>query len=191
MRALVAAQAVAFAIEDVAGLGTDALRQPASRVSVGDEADVVRVRLVRDAEAARCGLGTDLGLRGRGAQREHRVRELLGGEHAEHVRLVLRPRAGAVQFAVAVVIRHDRRVVAGADGVEAQVERLLEEGRELDLLVAAHARVGRAPGGVLGDEVVDHVELETLGEVPHVVRDADDVRRTLRIHRILDRAAAA
>ena len=96
-----------------------------------------------------------------------------------------------MQFAVAVGIRADGGVVPRGDGVEAQVERLLEQCRELDALVAAHARVRGAAGGVLGDEVVDDVELEPLGEVPHVVRDPDEVRGALGVHRVLDGAAAA
>ena len=46
---------------------------------------------------------------------------------------------------------------------------------ELDLLVAAQARVRSATGRVLGDEVVDHVGPEPLGEVPDVERDVEDV----------------
>ncbi len=85
------------------------------------------------------------------------MRQLVGREHSEHVGLILRPVGGAVQFAVAVGVGDDRRVVPGRDGVEAEREGLLHEGGELDLLVAAQARVRGAPGGVLGDEVIDHV----------------------------------
>ena len=56
------------------------------------------------------------------------------------------------------------RVVAGGDRVEAERERLVEDGGELDPLVAAQARVGRAAGGVLGDEVVDDVLARTRSE---------------------------
>src|SRR5690606_40426859 len=59
------------------------------------------------------------------------------------------------------------------------------------LPISAHARVRGAPGGVLGDEVVDHVGAEALAEIPDVERDAEQVRRTAGIHRVLDRAAAA
>src|SRR5690606_30732838 len=41
------------------------------------------------------------------------------------------------------------------------------------------------------DEVVDHIEFEALGEVPHVVGDAYDVGGALGIHRVLDGAATA
>jgi hypothetical protein len=96
-----------------------------------------------------------------------------------------------MELAVAFSVGDDVGVVPRCDRVEAQVDGLLEEGRELDALVAAHARIRRAPRRVFGDEVIDHVGLEPLGEVPDVVRDADLVRDALRIHRVFDGAAAA
>ena len=63
--------------------------------------------------------------------------------------------------------------MAGHHRVEAERDGAVEHRRELDLLVAAQARVGRAAGGVLGDEVVDDVGAEPLGEVPDVERDAE------------------
>ena len=49
---------------------------------------------------------------------------------------------------------HQPCVVSGAHGVEPEGLCTLEHGGELDVLVAAHARVGRAPGAVLSEEVV-------------------------------------
>src|SRR5262249_45585431 len=49
------------------------------------------------------------------------------------------------------------RVVAGGQAARAERPRPLEKRPKLDVLVAAHARVGRAPRGVLGDEIVDDV----------------------------------
>ena len=80
-------------------------------------------------------------------------------------------------------------MVSGADGVEAECDRAIEDGRELDALVATDAWVRRAAGGVLGNEVVDHVTSEPLGEVPHVERDADRISRTSRVARVLKGAA--
>ena len=85
----------------------------------------------------------------------------------------------------------DPRVVAGADRVEAEGEGPVEHRRELDLLVAAQARVGRPARRVLGDEVVHHVAGEPLGHVPDVERDADHVGGAAGVARVLDRAAAA
>ena len=82
-------------------------------------------------------------------------------------------------------------VVAGRDRVEAEPERPVEHRGELDLLVAPQARVGRAPGGVLVHEVLDHVLVEPVGEVPDVERDADHVGGPAGVVRVLDRAAAA
>jgi hypothetical protein len=98
------------------------------------------------------GLLADLGLR-RVPEREHRVRDLVLVQHREDVGLVLARVAGPLQRAAVV----DPRVVAGADRVEAEGERPVEDRLELDLLVAAQARVGGPARRVLGDEVVDHV----------------------------------
>ena len=82
-------------------------------------------------------------------------------------------------------------MVTGDDRVEAERQRPVQHGRELDLLVAAQARVRRPAGGVLGDEVVDDVLGEALGEVPHVERDAELVGDPAGVVRVLDAAAAA
>jgi hypothetical protein len=82
-------------------------------------------------------------------------------------------------------------VVAGDDGVEAERQRAVEHGGELDLLVAAQARVRRPPGGVLGEEVVDDVLAEALGEVPDVEGDAEHVGHPRGVARVLPRAAPA
>src|ERR1700728_3172094 len=63
--------------------------------------------------------------------------------------------------------------------------------RELDLLVAAQARVGRVTARVLIDEVLHHVPVELLGQIPHVERDADDVGGAAGRPGVLQGAAAA
>ena len=81
--------------------------------------------------------------------------------------------------------------MAGAHGVEAERERLVQHCGELDLLVAAQAGIRRATRGVLVDEVVDHVGVEALGEIPDVERNADHVGGPPGVARVLDRAASA
>jgi hypothetical protein len=191
----------ARAVHDRPGLGAQPLGKKPARVAVRDEADVVRVRLVGHGQPAPLGLGAHRGL-GRTAEREDRVRQLPGVEHAEHVRLVLGRIDRAMQLAAsptttATVVAapagpvHDPRVVPGTHRVEAERERLVQHRLELDLLVAAQARIRRAPGRVLADEVVDHVRVETLGQIPDVERDADHVGRAPRVPRVLGSAAAA
>ena len=172
-------------VHDLAGGLAQVAGQEAPGVAVGDEADVVAVRLVRDRQATPRRLGPDLGL-GRVAEREQGMGDLIRGEHGQHVGLVLAGIDGPVQDPVG-----DAGVVAGADGVEAESQRAVKHRRELDLLVAAQARVRGAAGGVLGDEILHHVAVEALGHIPHVERDADHVGCPPRVPRVLQRAAAA
>src|SRR5690606_1583733 len=172
-------------VDDRAGPGRDPGAEERAGVAGGDEADVVAVRLVGDPQPAGGGLGPDRGLRGV-ADREHRVRQLVAGEHREDVRLVLVRVDGPAQLT-----GDEPGVVAGADRVEAQRERLLQQRGELDPLVAPQARVGRAPLRVRGDEVVDDVLAEAGGEVPDVERDADHVGGPAGVGGVLARAAAA
>ena len=172
------------------GPGAELLAQPAAGVAVADEADVVAVGLLRHGEAAPLRLDADVLLAGV-AEREERVRELLLVEHAEHVGLVLAHVHRAVHLDQAVVAGAQLGVVTGGHRVEAEGERALEHGGELDLLVAAQARVGGAAGGVLRHEVLDHVLVEPVAHVPDVERDPDHVGGAAGVVGVLDRAAAA
>ena len=79
--------------------------------------------------------------------------------------------------------------MAGGNGVEAERKRTVKQGGELDLLVAAQARVRSPARLVLGNEVVDHVGLETLSEIPDVERDSEHIGATAGVVRVLDGAA--
>ena len=87
------------------------LAQPAGVVAVGDEADVVGVGLLGDQQAARGRLRAHLRLGGV-AEREQRVGQLLLGEHAEHVGLVL----AAVDRPMELDRARRRRCAAGRSG---------------------------------------------------------------------------
>ncbi len=117
--------------------------------------------------------------------------QLLLVEHAEHVGLVLAGVDRPVHLDQPVGSGAQLGVVAGGDGVEAERERPVEHGRELDLLVAAQAGVGRPAGGVLAHEVLDDVLVEAVAEVPDVERDADHVGGAAGVVAVLDGAAAA
>ena len=136
------------------------------------------------AEAALRGFGADPVLGGV-AEGEHGVRELVPGEHGQHVGLVLPLVDAAAQQAVL-----QPGVVAGAHRVEAERQGPVQDRRELDLLVAPDARVGGPAGRVLGHEVLDDVGVEPFGHVPDVERDADHVGGAAGVPRVLQRAAA-
>src|SRR5690606_8932626 len=88
VRAVVLTDDLAALVDDLAGRLAQSFGEPARGVTAGDEADVVAVRLVGDGQAAALRLDAHLRLR-RVTEREHRVRQLFLGQHAEDVRLVL------------------------------------------------------------------------------------------------------
>ena len=105
---------------------------------------------------------------------------------AEHVGLVLVRVDRAAQDSVL-----EPRVVAGGHRVEAERIGTVGQCGELDLLVAAQARVGRLARGVRLHEVVDHVFLEAVREIPDVEGDSEHVGGTAGVAGVLLRAASA
>ena len=69
--------------------------------------------------------------------------------------------------------RHDRRVVPGGDGVEAEQVGPLREPGELHRSVALDARVRGDPRRVLTDVGLDDVGVEVVAEVEHQVVDVE------------------
>ena len=75
-------------IDDRSGLRAQPFPQEALGVAVGDEADVVAVRLVRDTEPAGGCRGADLRL-GEVPERQDRPSQLARGQDGQHVGLIL------------------------------------------------------------------------------------------------------
>jgi hypothetical protein len=88
-----------------------------------------------------------------------------------------------------VLVAGDTRVVPGGEPRGAERAGQLEHGVEAHLAVAAHARVGRAPGGVALEEAIDHLGPEALAQVERYVRDAHAVGELPRSPDRLGRAA--
>ena len=59
------------------------------------------------------------------------------------------------------------------------------------MIVAEAARDGRAPRNVLLDERTDHVALETLLVIDHVIRDADLLGHAAGVVDVVERTAAS
>ena len=185
------ADLLAVLVEDRPVTQFDLLCEPAAGVPVGDEADVVGVGLLGHGDAAFGGFGPYLVLGRGGTEREHRVLQLIGVEHAEDIGLILCPGRGAVELMPAVAVVDHRGVVAGAHRIEAERDGLVQESFEFDLLVAAHTGIGRPARGILTDEVVDDVCFEPLREVPHVEGDPELLTCPPGVGGVLDGAAAA
>ena len=175
-------------VHDVAGLLAQRPAQEARCVAVGDEADVVAVGLAGDQEAAARGLGAHVLLQVR-TQRQQGAPQLIRGQHSQHVRLVLRRVDRPVQLRASGAV-DDARVVSRGDRVEVHGHGPVEDGAELDALVASHARIRRAALAVLLQEVLDHLVREALGQVPDVEGDAEHVGHPTRIASIVEGAAS-
>ncbi len=106
------------------------------------------------------------------AEREQRGGELPLAQRVQEVALVL----GGVHRAqqpITAVRAVDAGIVAGGDLVGAQRAGLVQEGLELDLAIAQHVGVRRAPGAILGEEVLEHAVPVFRGEVARVERNAE------------------
>jgi hypothetical protein len=108
----------------------------------------------------------------------------------QEVALVL-GRIGALQQHVPSIALFHAGVVAGGDLLRAQRHRVVEEGLELDLRVAHHVRVGRAPGAVFGEEAREHALAILRGEVHRLDVDADPLGDRDGVDEILARRAVA
>src|SRR5699024_10865688 len=147
---------------DRPGPGRQIPAQEFAEVALADEADAGGVLLGRGGQPRLAGDLPDPALV-QLAERKAGGGKLLLAELVEEVALVL----GAIERAqrqVAPAASRRARVVAGGDGVRAQRTGGIEEMAELDLAVAQHVRVRRAPGGVLGQEVLEHPVPVLAGE---------------------------
>ena len=160
-------------------------------VAAGDEADLLRVRLFGESEAALAGHFADFGL-GEAAKREEGVSELLLGEAEEEVSLVLGEIGRTLEDpAAALRVELVDGVVASGDAVGADGARGLEELIELEVIVAKRAGNGRAAGEVLADEGTDNILLEALFLIDDVVGDAEALGDTAGVIHIVQGTATA
>ena len=160
-------------------------------VAVGDEADLVAVRLLRNGQPELARLLAH-GALVEVADRKHRVRELRLVQREEEVRLILRRVRAALQpVASGGGIEIHARVVTRRHELRAEPVGAVDERRELQVAVAVDARDRRAAGRILADEVRDDGLGELRLEIDDVVRDADARGHAARVVEVVDRAARA
>ena len=186
------AEHAAVEIDDVTRLRGTRL-EPLDHLGVAagrHEADVLAVVLVGDgkAEAARQVARLRLG---HVAERKANELELFtrGGE--QEVALITLLVAGAVERAPARGPCPRRHVMAGDQGLGAELARGFEQVAELDRLVALHARHRRLARDIALGETVDHHFLEAALVVEDVVGNADALRHRARVVDVLAGAAGA
>jgi len=193
MNSLVRSHHASVFIDDDAvarGVGSVLLHE-ARVIVVGNEADLLAVRLVGDGQPALARVGAHGVLRPI-AHRKNGATELILRERKQEVRLILcRIRAALQEKAAGRRIALDPRVMAGRHGVGAEAARPIDERGELQVAVAMRAGQRRASRRVLADEVRDDLLVELLLEVDDVMRDVDGGGDAPRIVEIVERAAAA
>ena len=181
-QAVVAADHLAVGGFDVAGLGRQVLLEEIAEAAFADEADAGGVLLLGGGQAVLFGDGAHLGLF-QFAHREQAAGDLFAAHGVQEVALVLVRVQALEQLAAAVNIAA-AHVMAGGDQVGAEHQRVVEERLELDFPVAQDVRVRRAPGLVLGQEVLEHVVPVLGGEVGRVQVDAQLVADGLRVREV-------
>jgi len=65
------------------------------------------------------------------------------------------------------------RVMAGGDALCTERQGVVEEGAELDFLVAQHIRIGCAPGAVFGQKMFEDTIPILAGEIHRMQGDAE------------------
>ena len=81
-------------------------------------------------------------------------------------------------------------IVTGDHRIKAQGKSAVENRFELDLLVAPQARIGGSPLPVFVHEIVDNVSLESLGKIPDIEGDVEQLGDSASIEGIFHRATA-
>jgi hypothetical protein len=170
MRAPVSPEDVALGVDDVAvahearRVLAGVLLEEGGVVAAGHEAHLLGIRLVGNRQPEPLRVTARRGLR-HGPDREQRARELALPERVQHVRLVLVGVGAAEQMPGAVVVAPGPHVVPRGHEVDPEPVGPAQERPELDVLVAAGARVRRPAGRVLGVEVGEDRLLERPAQV--------------------------
>ena len=185
---VVHAEHCARVVDDRSRPPLDATAEKRRATAARDEAHVHALLLVRGSQAQIVGAGAHLGLRHL-ADRKPGPVDLPPSEHVEHVRLVLvvvDPTGdGATVRGV-----DDAGVVTGRDLLETELVGALEQPPELHGAVAFDAGIRRLSRRVHAHVGRDDVRVEVVGEIEHVVRDAELRRDAPRVFYV-GRAAAA
>ena len=154
------------------------------RVIVGNEADLLRIRLIENGKPKRARQLADGGLLHL-ADRKHHARERLRADPEQDVRLILRAIEPASNARTLLGLRN-ARVVTCCHGVTTKLLCVLAQLSELQPIVAAHAWIWRAACVILALEVRDDAA-EVVAEIDDVEGDSKFRRHKPRVGRIVDR----
>ena len=165
-------------------------RQPGfqefSERALADETDPGGVALVMDPQAALTGERAHLCL-AETADREIAAGEFHGRNHVQEIALVL----ASVDAAQQAPAGADARVMAGRKPFGTQAARIVEAQPELDLAIAQHVGIRRAPGAQLREEVRKDAFTVFRRKADAMQRDAELRAACARILEVGGRRAVA
>src|SRR5437588_2430305 len=157
---------------------------------IAHKADFLRIRLIGDGEAQFAREGARCLFIGQFSKWKIHPLHLSLIEHIKHVALIFAISARAKQAVNAgAPVPPDTRVVAGSKLFAAKLSHSLEQKFELDGLVALHAWIGGAAGGILVAKILDHVRAKLFAEVHYVMGNAKHTRYAASIFHRSQRAA--
>ena len=138
-------------------------------VTVWNKADILAFGLLGVDEALLGGNPAHVALLVQTRQRKNRARQTLLRKRIQKVTLVLFGVLAAMQLPGAVCRLACFGVMARGDVVAAHVQRCIEQRAKLNVAVADNARIGRQPLLVGVHKELDHVAVEGLLQVEHMV----------------------
>ena len=123
------------------------------------------------------------------AERKHGAGKLLLPQRKQKITLILAQITSAFEQDASIVATFQTREMAGRNVLRAELIRAFDEPSELEILIAHHARIRRAPGFVFVGEILDDAILEFRGFVDEVIRNSKLMANRARIGDSLRSAA--
>ena len=178
------AQRAAPVVLDGARRVADVAVQKLTKRPLANKANAGRILLLGVGQANFFGNAAHLGLV-QLAHREQRFGQLRLVQPVQKIALVLARVQPLEQLEQArgCVLAHPR-IVTGGNLLSAQTHGAVEKGLELDLGVAQHIGVGRAPGLVFAQKLGEHPVLVIGGEVDMLDLDANHIGHGGGIHEV-------
>ena len=141
-------------------------------VAVGDEADVLTVRLIRVHKAAFRRNAPHLAL-AQPAERKRQPRQLLLTKVTQHIALILCLICRLFEVKAPASVLLDAGVMPGREPVAVQLLRPVQQPVEFEIAVAVDAGVWRPSGEIARGKRRHHLRGKGILKIEHIKRDAE------------------
>ena len=159
-------------------------------IAVLDKADFLRIGLVRHAHSEFSGALAHDRLFHR-TNRQQNALQFGLRQHSQNIRLIFANVQTAPQMGRSIGVAFQTRVMSGRDELAIQLVGALDKRAKLDELVAARARIGRAPRCIFGHEIIDDALVKFVLQIQNVIGNIELMRHAPRVFGRANGAAAA